>query len=52
MDKAKKFIEGQLFQNIILIIIVLNSAIMGILTSQNLPVGIRQALTMLDTVCL
>ena len=52
MEKAKKFVEGHLFQNFILAVIVLNAAIMGILTAQHLPAGIRQVLTILDTACL
>ena len=52
MEKVKKIVEGQLFQNFILAVIILNAAIMGILTVQNLPVGIRQVLTILDTACL
>ncbi|MGN0168336.1 MAG: ion transporter [Acetatifactor sp.] len=52
MEKAKKFVEGHLFQNFILAVIVLNAAIMGILTARHLPAGIRQVLTILDTACL
>lgn len=52
MKKVKKFVESNLFQNFILAIIVLNAAIMGILTVQNLPVAIHKMLTILDTACL
>lgn len=52
MEKAKKIVESSLFQNFIMAVIVLNAAIMGILTSQNLSQSTQQVLTMLDTVCL
>lgn len=52
MEKAKKIVEGHLFQNFILAVIVLNSILMGILTIQNLPSSVQQVLTMLDTACL
>ena len=52
MEKVKKFVEGNLFQNFILVIIVLNAAIMGILTVQSLPPVLQQILTILDTACL
>lgn len=52
MEKIKKFVESDRFQNFILAIIVLNAAIMGILTAQNLPSGVRQLLTIVDTACL
>lgn len=52
MEKVKKFVEGNLFQNFILVIIALNAAIMGILTVQSLPYVLQQILTILDTACL
>lgn len=52
MKKVKKFVESNLFQNFILAIIVLNAAIMGILTVQSLPIAIHKMLTFLDTACL
>ena len=52
MEKAKKFVEGHLFQNFILAVIVLNAAIMGIQTAQHLPAGVQQMLLLLDTACL
>lgn len=52
MEKAKKFVESNLFQNFILVVIALNAIIMGILTVRDLPYGVQQALTMVDTVCL
>lgn len=52
MEKVKKFVEGNLFQNFILAIIVLNAVIMGIMTARNLPAGILQILKVLDTACL
>lgn len=52
MEKVKKFVESNRFQNFILMIIVLNAAIMGVLTVQSLPAGVRQALKFLDTACL
>ena len=52
MEKAKRIVEGHVFQNFIMAVIILNAAIMGILTAQNLPDGVQQVLTMLDAVCL
>ena len=52
MDRVKKFVEGRLFQNFILIVIVLNAAIMGIQTARGLPGGVKTFLSGLDTVCL
>lgn len=52
MEKVKKFVEGNLFQNFILVIIVLNAVIMGFMTVQSLPVVLRRTLTILDTACL
>lgn len=52
MEKAKRFVEGHLFQNFILVVIALNAIIMGILTAKNLPFSVQQMLTMLDTACL
>ena len=52
MKKVEKFVESHLFQNFILAVIVLNAIIMGIMTAQNLPVGIQQAMTILDAICL
>lgn len=52
MEKVKKFVESNLFQNFILAIIVLNAAIMGVLTVQSLPPAVHQMLINLDTACL
>lgn len=52
MDRVKKFVEGRLFQNFILIVIVLNASIMGIQTAQGLPGGVKEALAAVDAVCL
>lgn len=52
MEKLKKFVESNLFENFLLAIIVLNAAIMGVLTVQNLPPVIQQVLTFLDEACL
>lgn len=52
MEKVKKFVESNRFQNFILVIIVINAAIMGVLTVQSLPAGVLQALKFLDTACL
>lgn len=52
MEKVKKFVESDRFQNFILVIIVINAAIMGVLTVQSLPLGVQQTLKFLDTACL
>lgn len=52
MDKIKKFVEGHLFQNFILAVIVINAVLMGIQTAQNLPAGVQQVLAVMDTACL
>lgn len=52
MGKVKKFVESNVFQNFILAVIVLNAAIMGILTVRSLPAALQQILTVLDTICL
>lgn len=52
MDRVKKFVEGRLFQNFILIVIVLNAAIMGVQTASGLPDSFRQILSVVDAICL
>lgn len=53
MKKLKAFVESSIFQNVILAIIVFNSILMGVATSQEImasPVG--PVLTIADYVCL
>lgn len=52
MEKVKKIVESNRFQNFILAVIVLNAAIMGILTIQSLPAVVQRMLTILDAACL
>lgn len=52
MKSVKKLVENDVFQNIILIIILFNSIIMGLQTSQTLNRSIGGVLLTLDTICL
>jgi len=52
MQKLKKFVESSLFQNSILVIILLNAIFMGIATASSLPDSIQQILAVADIACL
>ena len=53
MDKLKKFVDGRFFQNFILVIIIINSAVLGLQTVPSMNEGaIGQVMTVIDTVCL
>ncbi|MBQ3841667.1 MAG: ion transporter [Ruminiclostridium sp.] len=52
MEKMKKFVESSAFQNTILIVIVINSIVLGLQTSATVNASIGGILTIIDTVCL
>lgn len=52
MEKLKSFVEGKIFQNTILCVIVFNSIILGLQTSQAIMNACGDVLGILDTVCL
>ena len=52
MEKLKKFVDSSIFQNTILIVIVINAIILGLQTSTNINNSIGGVLEVLDTICL
>ena len=52
MKKLKSFVESTQFQNAILIVILINSVIMGLQTSERIVSAIGPVLTVLDNICL
>ena len=53
MDRLKKFVDGRLFQNFILAVIIINSVILGLQTVPALNEGtVGQVLTVIDIICL
>ncbi len=52
MEKLRKFTESKAFQNTILIVIIINSIILGLQTSPAINDSIGQILGILDSVCL
>ena len=52
MEKLRKFTESKAFQNMILIVIIINSIILGLQTSPAINDSIGQILSILDSVCL
>lgn len=52
MEKLKAFVEGKFFQNTILGVIIVNSIILGLQTSQAIMNACGGVLDMLDTACL
>ena len=52
MEKLKKFVDGRAFQNMILIVIVINSVILGLQTSPMITAAIGGVLDVLDWICL
>jgi len=52
MKKLKSFVESAPFQNAILIVILINSIIMGLQTSEKICGAIGPVLTVLDNICL
>ncbi|MBR4344606.1 MAG: ion transporter [Lachnospiraceae bacterium] len=52
MEKLKKFVDSSLFQNTILIVIVINSIVLGLQTNQKIEDSIGDILSVIDTICL
>ena len=53
MEKFKKFVEGHLFQNLILAVIIINSAVLGLQTVPSLSEGTAgNILSVIDYICL
>ena len=52
MKALKDFVEGKFFQTFILIIIIVNSAVLGLQTSANVNASIGDVLSVIDTICL
>ena len=52
MKKLKSFVESTPFQNAILIVILINSVIMGLQTSERIVSAIGPVLSVLDNICL
>lgn len=52
MKKLKAFVDSTIFQNVILIVIVINSIIMGLQTSKTIVANAGNVLEILDYVCL
>lgn len=52
MEKLKKFVEGRVFQTIILVVIIINSIVLGLQTSKPINEAIGGILTAIDTACL
>ncbi len=50
--KLQAFVEGKPFQNTILVLIMINSIILGLQTSPEITAAIGPVLTTIDTVCL
>ena len=52
MEKIKKIVDSKAFQNAILIVIIINSVILGLQTSAKINDAIGGVLDVLDWVCL
>ena len=52
MAKLKDFVDSKAFQNTILIVIVINSIILGLQTSSIITASIGGVLEILDMICL
>ena len=52
MEKLKKFVDGKAFQNTILIVIIINSVILGLQTAPAITNAIGGVLEVLDWICL
>ncbi|MBO4496992.1 MAG: ion transporter [Lachnospiraceae bacterium] len=53
MEKLKKFVEGHLFQNLILAVIIINSVVLGLQTVPSLSEGTAgSVLSVIDYICL
>ncbi len=52
MQKLKKLVDSTVFQNVILVIIILNSVVLGLQTSSAVMASIGDILTIIDKICL
>ena len=52
MEKLRRFVDSNAFQNTILVVIILNSILLGLQTSPAVMTSIGGILEILDTVCL
>lgn len=53
MDKLKKIVDGRFFQNFILVVIIINSVVLGLQTVPAMNEGaLGQAMAVIDMVCL
>lgn len=53
MDKLKKIVDGRFFQNFILVVIIINSVVLGLQTVPAMNEGVLgQAMAVIDMVCL
>ena len=54
MEKLKNFVEGRLFQGFILVVILINSIVLGLQTIPSLGEGTTAGsiLSVIDTICL
>ncbi len=52
MKKLKEFVEGNFFQGFILIVIIINSTVLGLQTSEAVNNSIGNVLSVIDTICL
>ena len=52
MDKLKKFVDGKVFQGVILGVILLNALVLGLQTSKTVNAAAGDILSVIDTACL
>ena len=52
MDNLKKFVEGKFFQGFVLVVIIINSIVLGLQTSSSVNNSIGDVLSVIDTICL
>ncbi len=52
MEKLKKFVDGKVFQGVILGVILLNALVLGLQTSKSVNAAAGDILSVIDTVCL
>ena len=52
MEKLKRFVEGHLFQGVILIVILINSIVLGLQTFPSIEKSIGGVLNVIDLICI
>ncbi|MBQ2580811.1 MAG: ion transporter, partial [Ruminococcus sp.] len=52
MEKLKRFVEGHLFQGAILIVILINSIVLGLQTFPSIDNSIGGVLNVIDLICI